>query len=144
MHLDAKMRRLRDLCRRPAMADDDLLAIARLVELTEYAAGAVAAPAGVGGRWRTRVLSGTVATTAPTALCGEGAVLSHGPETAVVAVTDVVLLTTAERDSGALDALVPGLFGAAECESSEPRRRLRLSRSQAAAAAGSGPRRQGR
>jgi hypothetical protein len=132
MHLDAKMRRLREHCGSPAITDDDLLAMARLVEMTEYGAGSVAAPAGVAGRWRTRVLAGTVATTAPPAQWGPDCVLSHGPETALVAVTDVVLVTALERDVDLLGALAPRLFAPASGRGPAARG-ARSSRSQVAA-----------
>lgn len=63
------------------------------VELVEVPAGAVAATAGVAGRWRTYVLYGTVTTTDPNRSYSEGDVVEHGPETALLAVTRTQLLT---------------------------------------------------
>lgn len=71
------------------------LAVALLtdVELVEVPAGAVAATAGVPGRWRTFVLCGTVTTTYPNRSYSEGDVVEHGPETALLALTRTQLLT---------------------------------------------------
>ena len=112
MQTDGKMQRLALMCGRPPPGDD-MLVVSRLVELTEFAAGSVVFPAGLAGRWRTRVVKGSVATTSPPVRHVEGAVLAHGPETALLAATDVVLLTVADRDIDAVTSLAPGLMAAA-------------------------------
>ncbi|HWG94607.1 MAG TPA: hypothetical protein VNU66_10320 [Mycobacteriales bacterium] len=102
---DRKLQLLARLCGPQAPADLDLRG--RLVELTEHRAGGVVAPAGCAGRWVTRVLEGELATTVPAARWQAPAVLEHGPETALVAQTDVVLLTAAVRDLPLVAALLP-------------------------------------
>ena len=82
------------LTRAGAASRDQQRRLAALVEVVEVPAGAVAAPAGVRGRWLTAVLDGSVATTDPPAVHRAGDVVEHGPETALVAVTDCRLATT--------------------------------------------------
>ena len=83
--------------------------LSRVLEVVEVAAGAVAAPAGLRGRWVTVVLDGSVATTHPPAVHLAGDVVRHGPETALVAVTACRLATTtAALDSSLASLLLPG------------------------------------
>lgn len=67
--------------------------LARHVELVRFRAGATVGAAGRSGRWCTAVVKGTVATTNPSAVYGAGSSIEHGPETALVAIEDGVLLT---------------------------------------------------
>lgn len=102
---DAKLQLLARLCR-PAPAAN-LALLGALVEVTEHRAGAVVAPAGYPGRWITRILDGELATTVPARCWRALDVLEHGPETALVAVSDVVLLTFASADLPQAAALLP-------------------------------------
>lgn len=118
---DRKLDRIAALCAADGrVAGCDLDVLGRLVELTEFPAGAVAAPAGVPGRWCTTVVAGTVATTSPTALHGPGARIDHGPETALVAMTAVELLTVAAAHAPRVRSLAPCLLPlAAQCGPSD-------------------------
>ena len=104
-HPDRKLLRLAALAGPSGLSAVELATLGRLVELVEAPAGALVAPAGIGGAWRTLVISGSVATTQPQRAYLAGAVLEHGPETAVVALTDVQLATVDVRFADRLDAL---------------------------------------
>lgn len=80
--------------------------LSRVLEVVEVPAGAVAAPAGLRGRWLTVVLEGSVATTRPSALHLAGDVVRHGPETALVAVTACRLATTTAAVDPSLASLL--------------------------------------
>ena len=69
------------------------LQVVRRVEHVPFVAGARLGPAGTAGRWCSAVVKGTVATTEPSAVYSAGSTLEHGGETAVVALTDGLLLT---------------------------------------------------
>ena len=102
---DRKLLRLAALAGPSLPSAAELAALGRHVELVEAPAGAVVAPAGLGGAWRTLVLAGSVATTQPRRAYAAGSVLDHGPETALVALTDVQLATVDARLADRLDAL---------------------------------------
>jgi hypothetical protein len=99
---DGKLDRLGGLLPRGSRARR--LELARSVDLIELPAGALSGVVPSPGRWRVLVLRGTVATSNPTAEHAAGAVFEHGPETALIAVTDVQLLVTDPR-SDVLDQL---------------------------------------
>jgi hypothetical protein len=107
---DRKLHLLAGLCRPDQPVD--LALLGRLVEVTEHPAGALVAPAGCDGRWVTRVVAGEVATLPVVSHWRAPAVLTHGPETALVATTDVVLLTVSAADLPHVAALLPQLSDA--------------------------------
>ena len=107
---DLKVATLAALCRPDAPTAADLLRLASVVELTELPAGAVVTAAQCSGGWQTTVLSGELASTVPAQVHRAGSRVTHRPETALVALTDVALLTVADRDLPLVTAMAPRLL----------------------------------
>lgn len=114
---DGKVDRLASLL--PRASRGRRLQLAQAVELLELPAGAISGVVPAPGRWRVLVLEGTVATSNPTAEHSAGELFEHGPETALIAVTDVELLVADPR-SDVLEQLAtrPQASGRPACAAS--------------------------
>lgn len=88
----------------PRSSRAERLRVAHAVELIELPAGAISGVIAPLGRWRALVLRGTVQTSNPDAEYDVGAVFEHGPATALIATTDVLLLV-ADTRSDALEQI---------------------------------------
>ena len=105
MGRDAKLDRIAELL--PRASRSERVRIARAVELIDLPAGTISGVVAPVGRWRALVLKGRVQTSNPAAWHAAGSVFEHGPETALIADTDVQLLV-ADTRSDALEQISAG------------------------------------